>query len=64
MSDNNLNQFDGGPGNGGSGGSGNGNGNNGNGGGSGDGRDPKKQSVILFLVAALVTLLKIGRAHV
>ena len=57
MSDNNLNQFDGGPGNGGSGGSGNGNGNNGNGGGSGDGRDPKKQSVILFLVAALVTLL-------
>ena len=57
MSDNNLNQFDGGSGNGGSGGSGNGNGNNGNGGGSGDGRDPKKQSVILFLVAALVTLL-------
>ncbi len=56
MSDNNLNQFDGGPGNGSSGGSGNGNGNNGNGG-SGDGRDPKKQSVILFLVAALVTLL-------
>ena len=61
MSDNNLNQFDGGPGNGGSGGSGNGNGNNGNGGGSGDGRDPKKQSVILFLVAALVTLLMMSR---
>ncbi len=55
MSDKNLNEFDGGQG-GGSNGPGNG-GNNGNGSGSGDGRDPKRQSIILFLVAALVTLL-------
>lgn len=55
MSDNNLNQFDGGPGNGNNNqGS---NGGNGNGNGSGNGRDPKKQSIILFLMAALITLL-------
>lgn len=54
MSENNLNQFEGGPGNG-----NNNQGNNGggNGNGSGNGRDPKKQSIILFLIAALVTLL-------
>lgn len=55
MSDNNLNQFDGGPGNG-NNNQGN-NGGNGNGNGSGNGRDPKKQSIILFLIAALITLL-------
>ena len=56
MSENNLNQYEPGSGNnqGGSGnnGGGNGNGNNGSG-----GKDPKKQSVILFLVASLITLL-------
>ncbi|MBD5395699.1 MAG: ATP-dependent zinc metalloprotease FtsH [Lachnospiraceae bacterium] len=57
MSDQNLNQFDGGPGNGAGGSGNNDSGNGGNGTGSGDGRDPKKQSVILFLVAALITLL-------
>ena len=53
---NNLNQFDPGSGNGNNGSGGN-NG-NGNGNGSGNnGKDPKKQSMILFLIAALVTLL-------
>ncbi len=55
MSENNLNQFDSGQGNGGHGNNGNGNG--GNGGGPGNGKDPKKQSIILFIIAALVTLL-------
>lgn len=57
MSDQNLNQFDGGPGTGNNGSGNNDPGNNGKGGGSGDGRDPKKQSIMLFLIAALVTLL-------
>jgi len=55
MSDNNnLNEFDAGPGN-----ENNGPGNNkGNGNGSdNNGKDPKRQSIILFLVAALITLL-------
>lgn len=55
MSDNNLNQFDGGSGSGNNNQSNNGS--NGNGNGSGNGRDPKKQSIILFLIAALITLL-------
>lgn len=56
MSENNLNQYDGGPG-GGAGGPGN-NSNKGGGNGSGgSGKDPKKQSAILFLVASLITLL-------
>lgn len=56
MSENNLNQYDGGPG-GGAGGPGN-NSNKGSGNGSGgSGKDPKKQSAILFLVASLITLL-------
>ena len=56
MSDNNnLNQFDPGSGNGNNGSGGN---NNGNGNGpENNGKDPKKQSIILFLIAALVTLL-------
>ena len=57
MSDQNLNQFDGGTGNGNNGSGNNDPGNSGKGGGSGDGRDPKKQSIILFLAAALITLL-------
>ena len=53
---NNLNQFDPGSGNGNN--SSVGNNGNGNGNGSGNnGKDPKKQSMILFLIAALVTLL-------
>ncbi|MGN1181293.1 MAG: ATP-dependent zinc metalloprotease FtsH [Suilimivivens sp.] len=52
--DNNLNQFDSGSGNGNnSSGSNNGNGN----GPGNNGKDPKKQSIILFLIAALVTLI-------
>lgn len=57
MSDQNLNQFDGGAGNGNNGSGNNDLGNNGKGSGSGDGRDPKKQSIMLFLAAALITLL-------
>lgn len=57
MSDNNLNQFDSGSG-------GNGSGpNNNNGGGNGtgnNGRDPKRQSIILFIVAALITLFMVS----
>lgn len=53
MSENNLNQFDSGAGNGNSGPGGN---NNGSGSGN-NGKDPKRQSIILFLIAALVTLL-------
>lgn len=52
---NNLNQFDPGSGNGNDGSGSNGNG-NGNGSGN-SGKDPKRQSMILFLIAALVTLL-------
>ena len=53
---NNLNQFDPGSGNGNN--SSGGNNGNGNGNGSGNnGKDQKKQSMILFLIAALVTLL-------
>lgn len=56
MSENNLNQYDGGPGSG-SGGSGNNKGNGSGSGSGGGGKDPKKQSAILFLAAALITLL-------
>lgn len=54
MSENNLNQFDAGQG-----GSNHTNGGNQSGGqgGPGNGKSPKKQSAILFLIAALVTLL-------
>ena len=56
MSENNLNQFD--PGSGGNGG---GAGNNGGGNGTeNSGRDPKKQSIILFVVAALITLFMVS----
>ena len=59
MSENNLNQYEPGSGNNGNG-SGNNGGNNGGGSGGNNGngsRDPKKQSVILFIVASLITLL-------
>ena len=57
MSDKNLNQFEGGQGNGSNGPGNGGNGNNGGNGGGSGGKDPKKQSAILFLIAALITLL-------
>jgi cell division protease FtsH len=64
MSDNNFNLYEGGPGNGSSGNNGNNNGNNGNGGpgrpGGPGSNDPKKQSFIILIVAALVTLLSIS----
>lgn len=58
MSENNLNKYDGGAGgNGGNAGppSGNGNGGNGNG-----GKDPRKQNIVMFLIAALISLLLIS----
>ncbi len=58
MSENNLNQYDGGLG-GGNGSSG-GNGNGGPGGSGGPGKDPRKQSIILFLIAALISLLLVS----
>ncbi len=59
--DDNLNSYDGGPGHGpnGSGGSGGG-GNGGPGGPNGSGNDPRKQSLIMLVIAALVTLLCIS----
>lgn len=57
MSENNLNQYE--PGSGGNGGAPGSGGGNGNGAGNNE-RDPKKQSVILFLVAALITLFMVS----
>lgn len=54
MSDNNLNQYDGGQGNGSSGGGG---GNNGQGGPGGSGKDPRKQNIVMYIIAALLSLL-------
>ncbi len=58
MSENNLNQYEPGSGSG-NNGPGNGGGNNGgnNPGNGQGGKDPKKQSIILFLIASLITLL-------
>ena len=50
MSENNLNQFDGGSGNG----------NNGHGNNGGPGKDPRKQNVIMFVIAALISLLLVS----
>ncbi len=58
MSENNLNQYDGGL-NGGNGSSGSG-GNGGAGGNGGNGRDPRRQSIILFVIAALISLLLVS----
>lgn len=56
MSENNLNQFDGGMGSGGSSsGSGGGSGQN-----QGPGKDPRKQNIIMFLIAALISLLLVS----
>ena len=57
MSENNLNQYEGGTG--GSGGSG-GNGGNGSGGPGGSGRDPRRQNIIMFIIAALLSLLLVS----
>ena len=57
MSENNLNQYDGGTG-------GNtgpaGNGGSGGPGGNGSGKDPKKQNIIMFAIAALISLLLVS----
>ena len=58
MSENNLNKYDGGMG--GNGNSSNNNGNNGNGGNGGPGKDPRKQNIVMFLIAALISLLLIS----
>lgn len=56
MSDNNLNQYDGGHGSGG----GPSNNNNGGNGSGGPGKDPRKQSIIMFVIAALLSLLLVS----
>ncbi|MDE7258615.1 MAG: ATP-dependent metallopeptidase FtsH/Yme1/Tma family protein, partial [Lachnospiraceae bacterium] len=60
--DDNLNPYDGGPGHGsnGSGGPGGNNNGGGPGGPNGSGNDPRKQSLIMLAIAALVTLLCIS----
>ncbi len=55
MSENNLNQYDGGQKGSSSGGNG---GNNGQGGpGNGNGKDPRKQNIVMYVIAALLSLL-------
>ena len=55
MSENNLNQYDGGQKGPSSGGNG---GNNGQGGpGNGNGKDPRKQNIVMYVIAALLSLL-------
>lgn len=56
MSDNNLNQYDDGHGSGG----GPSNNNNGGNGSGGSGKDPRKQSIIMFVIAALLSLLLVS----
>lgn len=58
MSENNLNKYDGGMS--GNGGPPNGNGNSNNGGNGNGGKDPRKQNIIMFLIAALISLLLIS----
>ena len=58
MSENNLNKYDGGMG--GNGGSPNGNAGGNNGGNGNGGKDPRKQNIIMFLIAALISLLLIS----
>lgn len=58
MSENNLNKYDGGMG--GNGGPPNGSGNGNNGGNGNGGKDPRKQNIIMFLIAALISLLLIS----
>lgn len=58
MSENNLNKYDGGMG--GNGGPPNGSGNGNNGGNGNGGKDPRRQNIIMFLIAALISLLLIS----
>lgn len=58
MSENNLNQYDGGRG--GNGGSSGSNNNNGSGGSGGPNKDPRRQNVIMFVVAAFLSLLLVS----
>lgn len=58
MSENNLNKYDGGTG--GNGGAPNGNGSGGNGNNGNGGKDPRKQNIVMFLIAALISLLLIS----
>lgn len=58
MSENNLNKYDGGMS--GNGGPPNGSGNGNNGGNGNGGKDPRKQNIIMFLIAALISLLLIS----
>ena len=57
MSENNLNQYEGGQGN--SSDRGNG-GNNGKGGPGGSGKDPRKQNIVIYIIAALLSLLLVS----
>lgn len=58
MSENNLNKYDGGVG--GNGGPPNGSGSGNSGGNGNGGKDPRKQNIIMFLIAALISLLLIS----
>ena len=58
MSENDLNKYDGGQG--GPGGPPNNGGGNGSGGNGGPGKDPKKQNIVLFVIAALISLLLVS----
>ena len=58
MSENNLNKYDGGMS--GNGGSPNGTGNSGNSNNGNGGKDPRKQNIVMFLIAALISLLLIS----
>ena len=58
MSENNLNQYDGGSR--GNGGPPNNNGNNGSKGPGDSGRDPRRQNIIMFVIAALLSLLLVS----
>ncbi len=57
MNENNLNQYDSGPG--GNGGP-SGPGGNGSGGNGGPGKDPRKQNIVMFIIAALLSLLLVS----
>ena len=57
MSENNLNQYDGGQGNP---SDRNGGGNNGQGGPGGSGKDPRKQNIVMYIIAALLSLLLVS----
>ena len=58
MSENNLNQYD--NGSGGNGTPGGNNGGSGSGGNGGPGRDPRRQNIVMFVIAALLSLLLVS----